>query len=82
MSWIELLMLSGPALTPSIAVAPHAFDFLLELLLCVVLPHFYSVRSKIVKITRIFVKVELFKNRGVTYWAEKNGPAVIRIISG
>ena len=57
----------------------------------VVLPHFlaaffsrifYSVGSKIDKITRIFDKVENIKNRGVTYWPEKNGPTVIRIIGG
>ena len=47
----------------------------------VVLPHFYSMGIKIDKITRIFDKVEYIKNRGVTYWAEKNGPIVIRIIS-
>jgi hypothetical protein len=40
------------------------------------------VGSKIDKITRIFDNVENIKNRGVTYWAEKNGPTVIRIISG
>ena len=43
---------------------------------------FYSVRSKMAKITRIFDNVELLKDRGVTYWAEKNGPMVIKIISG
>jgi hypothetical protein len=48
-----------------------------------VLPLFYSVGSKIDKITRIFDEVEYIKNRWVTYWAEKNGgPIVIRIISG
>ena len=31
--WIELPMLSRPVLTLSIAM-PHAFDFLVELLLC------------------------------------------------
>jgi hypothetical protein len=43
---------------------------------------FYSVGSKIDKITKIFDKVEDIKNQGVTYWAEKNGPMVIQIISG
>jgi hypothetical protein len=40
------------------------------------------VRSKIDKITRIFENVENIKDQGVTYWAKKNGPTVIWIISG
>jgi hypothetical protein len=48
----------------------------------VFLATFYSVGSKIDKITKIFDKVEDIKNRRVTYWAEKNGPTVIQIISG
>jgi hypothetical protein len=40
------------------------------------------VGSKIDKIIKIFDNVENIKYRGVTYWAKKNGPTVIRIISG
>jgi hypothetical protein len=47
-----------------------------------VLPLFYSAGSKIEKITGIFDKVEHIKTQGITYWAEKNGPTFIWIISG
>jgi len=35
--------------------------------------------SKIDKITKLFDEVE-HKNRGVTYWTERNRPAVVQII--
>jgi len=65
--------------TGSIATCPHclataaASD-------ATFLADFYSVGNKIYKITKLFDRVVQFKNRGVTYWAERNGPAVVRII--
>jgi hypothetical protein len=38
------------------------------------------VGNKIYKITELFDRVVQLKNWGVTYWAERNGPAVVWII--
>jgi hypothetical protein len=44
------------------------------------LADFYSMGNKICKVTKLFDGVVQLKNRGVTYWPERNRPAVVRII--
>jgi len=37
------------------------------------LENWYSMGAKIVKITKLFCKVEHLRNWGITYWAERSG---------
>jgi len=36
--------------------------------------------NKIYKVTKLFDRVVQLKNQGITYWAERNGLAVVWII--
>jgi hypothetical protein len=43
--------------------------------------NWYNVRNKIVKISKVFEKLEHLKNQGVTFWSENDGSFIVLIFN-